>query len=131
MLNGARNVIIQNVHITELNPQYIWGGCNSLDGTNNVWIDHVKLLARVTSTGPTTPATHLTWEKAQTLSSRASNVCDGVDIPLQDGSAGAAFAIDSSDQSGCNTVMGRVCVAKTLVNSGELAAADERFSPAG
>jgi pectate lyase len=32
------------VHITELNPQYIWGGdAISLDGTNNVWIDHVKV----------------------------------------------------------------------------------------
>ncbi|KAF1961394.1 pectin lyase-like protein [Byssothecium circinans] len=24
--NGAQNIIIQNIHITEINPQYIWGG---------------------------------------------------------------------------------------------------------
>ena len=37
--NGAQNVIIQNIHITELNPQYIWGGdAITLDGTDLVWI---------------------------------------------------------------------------------------------
>ncbi|KAF6818834.1 pectin lyase [Colletotrichum musicola] len=41
--NGAKNVIIQNIHITTLNPQYVWGGdAISLDGTDMVWIDHVK-----------------------------------------------------------------------------------------
>lgn len=44
LVNGAQNVIIQNIHITNLNPQYIWGGdAISLDGTDNVWIDHVKV----------------------------------------------------------------------------------------
>ncbi|KAH7270740.1 pectin lyase fold/virulence factor [Fusarium redolens] len=39
---GSKNVIIQNVHITELNPQYVWGGdAITLDNTDNVWIDHV------------------------------------------------------------------------------------------
>lgn len=61
--NGAQNVIIQyvrhlkglpsmtlfltwhrNIHITELNPQYIWGGdAITLAGTDLVWIDHVKV----------------------------------------------------------------------------------------
>ncbi|CAA9958624.1 hypothetical protein CFE70_002144 [Pyrenophora teres f. teres 0-1] len=42
--NGAKNIIIQNVHITELNPQYIWGGdAITLDGADLVWIDHVKI----------------------------------------------------------------------------------------
>lgn len=41
--NGVSNVIIQNIHITELNPQYIWGGdAITLDGSDLVWIDHVK-----------------------------------------------------------------------------------------
>ncbi|OLN86612.1 Pectin lyase 1 [Colletotrichum chlorophyti] len=40
---GAKNIIIQNVHITNLNPQYVWGGdAITLDGTDLVWIDHVK-----------------------------------------------------------------------------------------
>ncbi|KAG5661241.1 hypothetical protein KAF25_005363 [Fusarium avenaceum] len=39
---GAKNVIIQNVHITTLNPQYVWGGdAIALDNTDLVWIDHV------------------------------------------------------------------------------------------
>ncbi|TPX60252.1 hypothetical protein PhCBS80983_g01929 [Powellomyces hirtus] len=38
------NVIIQNIHITNLNPQYIWGG-DGIHTYNNdrVWIDHVKV----------------------------------------------------------------------------------------
>ncbi|CUS08299.1 unnamed protein product [Tuber aestivum] len=41
--NGASNIIIQNVHITELNPQYIWGGdAITLAGSDLVWIDHCK-----------------------------------------------------------------------------------------
>ncbi|KAJ5115368.1 hypothetical protein NUU61_001127 [Penicillium alfredii] len=44
LANGVKNVIIQNVHITELNPQYIWGGdAITLDGTDQIWIDHVKV----------------------------------------------------------------------------------------
>ncbi|TDZ67349.1 Pectin lyase [Colletotrichum trifolii] len=41
--NSAKNVIVQNIHITQLNPQYVWGGdAVSLDGSDLVWIDHVK-----------------------------------------------------------------------------------------
>ncbi|KAK4553685.1 hypothetical protein LTR86_009183 [Recurvomyces mirabilis] len=40
---GASNIIIQNVHITNLNPHYVWGGdAITLDGADMVWIDHVK-----------------------------------------------------------------------------------------
>lgn len=42
--NGSQNVIIQNIHITELNPQYIWGGdAITLDGADLIWVDHVKV----------------------------------------------------------------------------------------
>nr|XP_036587946.1 Pectin lyase 2 [Colletotrichum truncatum]KAF6799087.1 Pectin lyase 2 [Colletotrichum truncatum] len=41
--NKASNIIIQNIHITNLNPQYVWGGdAISLDNSDLVWIDHVK-----------------------------------------------------------------------------------------
>jgi pectin lyase len=43
--NGAKNIIIQNIHITELNPQYIWGGdAITLDGADLVWIGMYRLL---------------------------------------------------------------------------------------
>jgi pectin lyase len=45
VLQGVKNVIIQNIHITELNPEYVWGGdALSLAGTDNVWIDHCKCM---------------------------------------------------------------------------------------
>ncbi|KAJ3517807.1 hypothetical protein NM208_g14655 [Fusarium decemcellulare] len=41
---GASNIIIQNIHITNLNPQYVWGGdAITLDGADKVWIDHNKI----------------------------------------------------------------------------------------
>ncbi|KEY67113.1 hypothetical protein S7711_09529 [Stachybotrys chartarum IBT 7711] len=40
---GTTNVIIQNIHFTELNPQFVWGGdAITLDGSDRVWIDHNK-----------------------------------------------------------------------------------------
>ncbi|KOS20948.1 putative pectin lyase F [Escovopsis weberi] len=40
---GNHNVIIQNIHITDLNPQYVWGGdAITMDGSDMVWIDHCK-----------------------------------------------------------------------------------------
>ncbi|KAF1926755.1 polysaccharide lyase family 1 protein [Didymella exigua CBS 183.55] len=40
---GVENIIVQNIHVTELNPQYIWGGdAITLAGTDLIWIDHVK-----------------------------------------------------------------------------------------
>lgn len=42
LANGVQNVIIQNIRITELNPQYVWGGdAITLAGTDLIWIDHV------------------------------------------------------------------------------------------
>jgi len=48
LANGIKNVIIQNIHITELNPQYVWGGdAITLAGTDMIWIDHVKVRSRL------------------------------------------------------------------------------------
>ncbi|KAM0702280.1 hypothetical protein Q7P35_011190 [Cladosporium inversicolor] len=42
IVSGANNIIIQNIKITQLNPQYVWGGdAITLDGADMVWIDHV------------------------------------------------------------------------------------------
>ncbi|KAJ5012341.1 putative pectin lyase F [Colletotrichum sp. SAR 10_99] len=38
-----KNVIIQNVHITNINPRDVWGGdALQLEGNDGVWIDHCK-----------------------------------------------------------------------------------------
>lgn len=38
LTGGVENIIIQNVHITDLNPQYIWGGdAITLAGSDKVW----------------------------------------------------------------------------------------------
>jgi pectin lyase len=43
VVSGAQNIIFQNFHITDLNPQYIWGGdAIQLSGTDLIWIDHMK-----------------------------------------------------------------------------------------
>lgn len=43
IVSGVSNVIIQNIHITELNPKYVWGGdALNIDG-DLVWVDHVKV----------------------------------------------------------------------------------------
>lgn len=42
LTGGVENVIIQNIHITELNPQYIWGGdAITLAGSDKVWSKYI------------------------------------------------------------------------------------------
>ncbi|RAL09106.1 polysaccharide lyase family 1 protein [Aspergillus homomorphus CBS 101889] len=42
MVSGTRNVIIQNIAITDINPRYVWGGdAITLNDADLVWIDHV------------------------------------------------------------------------------------------
>lgn len=42
MVSGAKNIIIQNIAITDINPHYVWGGdAITLDSTDMIWIDHV------------------------------------------------------------------------------------------
>jgi hypothetical protein len=52
------------------------------------------------------------------------NVFNGVNTPSEGSSRGATFAVESSDQSTCNSAMGRTCVANSLVNAGKLSVAD-------
>ncbi|CAE6517075.1 unnamed protein product [Rhizoctonia solani] len=41
LLSGVSNVIIQNIRISDLNPQYVWGGdALYIDNSSRVWVDH-------------------------------------------------------------------------------------------
>ncbi|RYP42982.1 hypothetical protein DL770_011903 [Monosporascus sp. CRB-9-2] len=43
ILGGNNNIIIQNIHFTQLNPEFVWGGdAIGLEGNDGVWIDHCK-----------------------------------------------------------------------------------------
>lgn len=41
---GASNIIVQNIAVTDLNPEFVWGGdAISFDGSDLIWIDHVTV----------------------------------------------------------------------------------------
>jgi pectate lyase len=41
---GAKNIIVQNIAVTDLNPEYVWGGdAISFDGSDLIWVDHVTV----------------------------------------------------------------------------------------
>ncbi|KAB5590296.1 hypothetical protein CTheo_6258 [Ceratobasidium theobromae] len=41
MISGQTNVIIQNIRISDINPQFVWGGdAIYIDNSSKVWIDH-------------------------------------------------------------------------------------------
>ncbi|KAF1336188.1 Pectate lyase, partial [Globisporangium splendens] len=80
------NVIVQNVHITELNPHLVWGGdAIDISGVNNqpverVWLDHIK----VSNIGRQMVVTHFAGVKSLTISNsdfdgrtKYSTSCDG------------------------------------------------------
>ncbi|KAG8748238.1 hypothetical protein FRC10_007627 [Ceratobasidium sp. 414] len=38
LIRNAKNVIIQNIYITDINPRFVWGGdAIQVDGSSNVW----------------------------------------------------------------------------------------------
>ncbi|KAE8143375.1 putative pectin lyase A [Aspergillus pseudotamarii] len=40
--DGVSNIIVQNIEISDLNPEYVWGGdAIYFDGSDLIWIDHV------------------------------------------------------------------------------------------
>ncbi|KAJ5546556.1 hypothetical protein N7494_004141 [Penicillium frequentans] len=42
IVSGAENIIIQNIAITDINPEYVWGGdAITIDEADLIWIDHV------------------------------------------------------------------------------------------
>ncbi|GMF21117.1 unnamed protein product [Phytophthora fragariaefolia] len=92
VLNGkgifitGSNVIVQNIHITNLNPHVVWGGdAITIRGNGNVaptgiWIDHVK----ISSIGRQMVVTNFSGVKGLTISNsdfdgrtKFSTSCDG------------------------------------------------------
>jgi pectate lyase len=46
---GTKNVIVQNIAITDLNPEFVWGGdAISFDGSDLIWVDHVTVSTCIT-----------------------------------------------------------------------------------
>ncbi|KAF8900942.1 pectin lyase-like protein [Mucidula mucida] len=40
-ITGATNIIIQNIRITDINAEYVWGGdALQIDGGSYIWVDH-------------------------------------------------------------------------------------------
>uniref|UniRef100_K3XCS2 pectin lyase n=1 Tax=Globisporangium ultimum (strain ATCC 200006 / CBS 805.95 / DAOM BR144) TaxID=431595 RepID=K3XCS2_GLOUD len=83
---AGSNVIVQNVHITQLNPHLVWGGdAIDISGVNNqpverVWLDHIK----VSNIGRQMIVTHFAGVKSLTISNsdfngqtKYSSSCDG------------------------------------------------------
>nr|AAM23009.1 pectin lyase [Penicillium griseoroseum] len=42
IVNGVKNVIVQNIAVTDINPQYVWGGdAITINQADLVWLDHI------------------------------------------------------------------------------------------
>ena len=40
---GSKNIIIQNIRISDLNAQYVWGGdAIAIDGGSNIWASYFQ-----------------------------------------------------------------------------------------
>ncbi|GKT22627.1 polysaccharide lyase family 1 protein [Acidovorax sp. SUPP3334] len=79
--DGNRNVIVQNLRITDINPDVIWGGdALTLDDADGVWVDH-DLFARIGRQMVVTgfgSATHVTLSHNEFDGrTRHSATCDG------------------------------------------------------
>ncbi|KAG7379586.1 hypothetical protein PHYPSEUDO_008457 [Phytophthora pseudosyringae] len=85
LLIEGSNVIIQNIHITNLNPHLVWGGDaisvgGSGEAPQNIWIDHVK----ISSVGRQMLVVHFSGATGATISNsdfdgntKFSASCDG------------------------------------------------------
>uniref|UniRef100_H3H4V7 pectin lyase n=1 Tax=Phytophthora ramorum TaxID=164328 RepID=H3H4V7_PHYRM len=112
VLNGkgliitGSNVIIQNIHITNLNPHLVWGGDGiSIGGSGeapkNIWIDHVK----ISSVGR-----HAFDIAAGAYVLAEGNYFSSVKIPNLDDPAGNFFV--PVRESNCKTALGRASSGK-------------------
>jgi pectin lyase len=46
---GGKNIIIQNIRISDINAQYVWGGdAITIDGGSNIWVSATLSFSIVT-----------------------------------------------------------------------------------
>ncbi|KAF1794922.1 Pectin lyase fold [Phytophthora cactorum] len=103
MLDGD-NIILQNIHITELNPHVIGGNPNErvvVHVANNYWGNNTGHSFEIGANG---------YVIAE------GNYFDNTKQPLYKGTDGALYAATNSDE--CSKYLGRSCAANTLVGSG-------------
>ncbi|GAB1528341.1 hypothetical protein RhiTH_011535 [Rhizoctonia solani] len=144
-LSNVSNVIIQNIRISDINPQYVWGGdALYIDNSSKVWIDHnyFKNVGRqfiVTGFGAAKQVTisnnyfdgqsyfnditgHAIDADTGSKILIEGNYFNKVKTPSTGSTKGAAFAPTSSSMnSQCSGSLGRNCVSNTLAGgSGSL-----------
>ncbi|OOO10927.1 Pectate lyase/Amb allergen [Aspergillus oryzae] len=122
LVNGASNVIVQNIHITDINPGYVWGGdAIYMNGCDFIWIDHVKISLvdrQMISMGyESGHAFSVTPEPAILLE---GNVFYDVARPTEPGNGYGMFITNSSTVSTCDSAMKRPCQENLLTGSGDL-----------
>ncbi|EWZ00025.1 hypothetical protein FOYG_03937 [Fusarium oxysporum NRRL 32931] len=140
LANGVSNVIIQNIHITDLNPSLVWGGeAITLNGTDNIWIDHYTTTGVFCSSGPTiNTILHVVnnyfrdiFDHAYEIDDKAQVLIEGnisrtSKIPLSP--AGRVFGIPTSGSTGvCKAALGRACQLNAFRSSGDLPNDDSGF----
>ncbi|KAL0259876.1 hypothetical protein SLS55_005616 [Diplodia seriata] len=125
--NGAKNIIIQNIHITELNPQYIWGGdAITLDGN---YIHHTSgrgpkvggntLLHAVNNEFYAISGHAFDMGESGAMAVAEGNVFQNVVTPLLSPVEGRIFTAPStSANTACATYLGRNCVINAFGSSG-------------
>ena len=82
LMGKVSNIIIRNISITDINPQYIWGGdAITVNDASDVWIDHnyfARIGRQMIVTGADGPARNVTisWNEFDGKSAYSA-YCDG------------------------------------------------------
>ncbi|KAJ3544742.1 hypothetical protein NM208_g2895 [Fusarium decemcellulare] len=144
MRDGATNIIIQNIQVTDLNPEYVWGGdAISFDGADLVWVDHVTTARpgrqhyvfgfspskRITLSnnfidGESPYSTgcdgyhYWTFEMVAALPSAAGTLLHAVNNVWEENNGHALEGAPSADSTAeCELALGRACEVNVLDNS--------------
>ncbi|KAK6071548.1 pectin lyase A 1 [Seiridium cupressi] len=130
----VRNIVVQNIKITNLNQEYMWSGdALSFSGTSDIWIDHV------TSSLVRDPLFHavnvFAFNNGHLIEGGTTtgiglyegNHFDDVPIVLDSSYNSLMFASEPADSSEYAAYLGRDCVENNLSNSGYFTGTDTSF----